>query len=191
MAKRKHTTILMSEPRFWKLIADARQAKKFHTALTAALKALSPDEIIGFQNTLRRKLLEAYKFPVLAANFIIQSYTSDDVFEDFRAWLVSQGQERFEAALSDPESICDWHERDEVDDMDGESMLFVAQKAYAEHGDEEDFSDRVQYPRTPDLKQEWPKDKAGFRKRWPRLVDKFWNQERIREIHGPKAEEKK
>src|SRR5262249_22186747 len=99
-------------------------------------------------------------------------------------WLVSQGQVRFESALSDPESICDWLDRDEVDDIDGELMLFVAQEAYDEHGDEDEFADQVKRPRTPALKQDWPKDKAGFRKRWPRPVDKFWNQERIREIHS-------
>jgi hypothetical protein len=187
MAKRKPATKptgAMAEPRFWSLIAEARQAKKFHKALTAKLKALPPDEIVGFQNTLHRKLRDAHTFPVLAANFIIQSYTSDDVFEDFRAWLVSQGQERFESAVADPESICAWHERDDVEDMDGEAMLFVAQEAYEEYGDDEDFFERVHRPRTPDLEQKWPKDKAGFRKLWPRLVDQFWNQERIREIHG-------
>src|SRR5262245_43894761 len=112
MAKRKPdtnaTSGAMAEPRFCKLIEEACQAKKFYKALTAKLKALAPGEIIGFQNTLQRKLRDAYTFPVLAANFIIQSYTSDDVFEDFRAWLVSQGQERFESAVSDPESICGW-----------------------------------------------------------------------------------
>ena len=34
-------------------------------------------------------------------------------------------------------------------------------------------------------------DLAGFRKRWPRLLDKFWNQERIREIVQELQPEKK
>jgi hypothetical protein len=120
---------------------------------------------------------------LLAANFIIQSYVSDDVFEDFRAWLVSHGRERFEAAVSDPESICDWLERSEVDDIRGETMLLVAQRAYEAHGDEEEFAARIVHPRTPKLKQDWPENADGYRKRWPRLVEKFWNLERIRELH--------
>src|SRR5262249_8869697 len=137
----------MTEDRFWGLIDEARSARNVCLALTTALKKLSAEEIIAFENTLRRKLAKAYVFPVLAANFIIESYVSDDVFENFCAFLVSQGRQRFKAALSNPESICDWLERkgvwskagDNAVDRQGEKMLFVAQNAYARYGDEEDF----------------------------------------------------
>lgn len=187
MAKRKPKTPVkastMKDDRFWKLIAEARQEDDFLVALTAKLKDLPADEIVGFQNTLQRKLVDACTFPLLAANFIIQSYVSDDVFEDFRAWLISHGRERFEAAVSDPKSICDWLKRSEVDAIDGASMLLVAQRAYEENGDEGEFAARIVYPREPKLKQDWPENAAGYKKRWPRLVDKFWNLERIRELH--------
>jgi hypothetical protein len=173
----------MSEDRFWKLIARARQEDRFIAALAAELKALPADDIIGFENILQRKSVAACSFPLLAANFIIQSYVSDDVFEAFRAWLVSQGRARYEAAVADPESICDWLERGEVEEIDGESMLLVAQRAYRAHGDGEKFAARIEQPRDPPLKEDWPKNEAGYRKRWPRLVAKFWNLERIRELH--------
>lgn len=188
MAKRKpakkSTASAMTDNRFWTLIEEARSRRDFDKALGAKLAALSAEEIIAYENALQRKLRDAYTFPVLAANFIIQSYTSDDVFEDFRAWLVTQGQERFEAAVADPESICDWLKRSKFEGIDGSTMLLLACDAYEEHGDEEDFFELIKRPRLPALKQNWPKDKAGFRKRWPRLVDAFWNQERIRELHG-------
>lgn len=187
MAKRKPGTPVkastMKEDRFWKLIDEARQEDDFIIALTAALEDLPADDIIGFKNTLQRKLVDAHTFPVLAANFIVQSYVSDDVFESFRAWLVSHGRERFEAAVSDPESICDWLERGEVDAIDGDSMLLVAQRAYEEYGDDEEFFARIVYPRAPKLKLDWPENAEGYQQRWPRLVDKFWNLERIRELH--------
>jgi hypothetical protein len=187
MAKRKPTTpakpSAMEEDRFWKLIEGARQDDDFITALTTNLKELPANDVVGFENTLQLKLAKASTFPLLAANFIIQSYVSDDVFEGFRAWLISQGRERFEAAVADPASICDWLERSEVDDINGEAMLLVAQRAYEEHGDEEEFAARITYPRKPTLKQDWPANADGYRKRWPRLVKKFWNLERIRELH--------
>lgn len=187
MAKRKSGTPVkpsaMKEDRFWKLIAEARLKDDFLVALAARLEDLTADEIVGFQNTLQRQLARAYKFPLLAANFIIQSYVSDDVFEDFRAWLVSQGRERFEAAVSDPQSICDWLKRSEVDGIDGEAMLLAAQRAYEQYGDDEEFSARLVYPRQPKMKQDWPENAEGYKKRWPRLVDKFWNLERIRKLH--------
>jgi hypothetical protein len=169
---------------FWNLIEGARQAGDFIITLTANLEDLPAKDIIAFENTLQRKLVEAYAFPVLAANFIIQSYVSDDVFEGFRAWLIRQGRKRFESAVTDPETICDWLERDEVDDIDGESMLLVAQYAYEEYGVEEEFAAQIKYPHKPALKQEWPENKAGYQKQWPRLVAKFWNQQRIKELHG-------
>jgi hypothetical protein len=187
MAKRKArtppTSSAMKEDRFWKLIEGARQEDDFIVALTTSLKELSADDIIGFQNVLHHQIVDACKFPLLAANFIIQSYVSDDVFEDFRAWLLSQGRERFVAAVADPESICDWLERSEVDDIDGQSVLLAAQRAYEEHGDEEEFAARIVHPREPKLKQAWPDNVEGYKMRWPRLVDKFWNLERIRELH--------
>src|SRR5262245_11337255 len=137
----------MTEARFWKLIEAARQADDFINALTANLEDLPARDIVDFQNLLHRKVAEARTFEVLAANFIIQGYVSDDVFEDFRAWLVSQGRKRFEAAVADPESICDWFERSEVDDIHGEAVLFAAQRAFEEHGDEEDFDAQIKYPR--------------------------------------------
>jgi hypothetical protein len=187
MAKRKPQTPVkpsaMKEDRFWKLIAEAQQKDNFLVALTAKLEDSPADDIVGFQNTLQRKLVDACTFPLLAANFIIQSYVSDDVFEEFRAWIVSNGRERFEASISDPESICDLLERSEVDAIDGASMLLVAQRAYEEYGDDEEFFARIVYPREPKLKQDWPENADGYKKRWPRLVDKFWNLERIREFH--------
>jgi hypothetical protein len=184
MAKPKPAKKPTTDKRFWMLIEEARAGRNFDKALGAKLDKLPVKEIIAFENALQRRLRDAYTFPVLAANFIIQSYTSDDVFEDFRAWLVTQGQERFEAAVADPESICDWLKRSKVEGIDGSMMLLLACDAYEDHGDEEDFFELVKRPRLPALKQNWPKDKAGFRKRWPRLVDTFWNQERIRELHG-------
>ena len=62
-------------------------------------------------------------------------------------------------------------------------MLFVAQRAYEKYGDEEVFFARIVVPRAPKLKQDWPENADGYKKRWPRLVKKFWNQKRIRELH--------
>jgi hypothetical protein len=187
MAKRKQAKsakpAAMTADRFWKLIESARQEDEFHGALTAKLSALPADAIVGFENTLQRKLGEAHKFPLLAANFIIQSYVSDDVFEGFRAWLISNGGERFKAAMANPESICDWFQRKEVDTIDGESMLLVAQQAYEKYGDEEEFFARIVYPRQPKLVQDWPENAEGYKQRWPRLYAEFWNLKRIRELH--------
>jgi len=125
---------------------------------------------------------DACTFPVLAANFVIESFVSDDGFKNFRAWFVSNGLERFTNAIKNPESIADWLQKEDVDEIDGESMLEVAQDVYEELF-EDDFLDRITFIPDPKMKQDWPDSKSEYRKKWPRLVDKFWNQERIREMH--------
>lgn len=157
--------------------------------------------IVRFGTILHRLLARAYTFELLAANFIIQSYVSDDVFEDFRAWLIAQGRERFEAALADPETIADFLEPDRVMDLGGEAILLAPSRAYAATYEDEEGYDRdlVRTPEPP-LEQRWPDTSAGFRAMYPRLYDRFWNKERIRQLHpsvertvdaSPKASGKK
>lgn len=174
----------MNEDRFWELIENSQVSDDPYEHLTESLRAAPADDIVAYQNILREKIAEACTFPILAANFVIQSYVSDDVFEDFRAWLVSKGRERFENAVSNPETIASWLERDEVDDIDGATMLLLAETAFAEYWDEDQFFERIEYPSGPNIEEDWPDTKAEYRERYPALVDKFWNQERISELHA-------
>ena len=127
---------------------------------------------------------ELGSFDFLAAQYIIQSHVSDDSFEDFRAWLCMQGKERFEAASSDVSSIADWLKRDDVDSVDGGEYVTLCLNAFRKAGGtEDDFYDQIEFADEIDFEMEWPDDKKGFEKRWPRLVKAFWNQERIDELN--------
>src|SRR5688572_17566457 len=112
----------MSREEFWRLVEASRKQVDQYGWLRKQLRRLSKEAITGFQVNLRGLMIEACSFPLLAANFVIQSYVSDDVFEDFRAWLVSQGKRRFKAAISNPETIAGWLRREEVDEIDGEPL---------------------------------------------------------------------
>ena len=143
---------------------------------------------------MNKFIYEANTFHLLAANFIVQSYVSDDVFVDFRAWLISQGREKYESAVKAPEVIADWFSRDMVDDMRGGDFYMMPQDAYlkrhgasngSEEADdlEEDFFELYESYFDQDIELDWPDSKEDFHKQFPKLFDAFWNQDRINDIH--------
>ena len=175
----------MTDQGFWMLIDDASRARDPYIALRSALCALGREEIAAFHNIFLAKLAEAYTFPLLEANFVISSYVSDELFLDFRAWLVSTGSAKYRSALANPESISDWLDKAAVDDLTGDWMLVVAEDAFIESGGtEEEFFHAICETPDPEIVTDWPASKEDYRRKYPKLVEKFWNQERIRLMHS-------
>jgi hypothetical protein len=187
----------MTGAAFWRLIEETgREAEgdvdRQVELIRDALAEMSVKEILSFERQLRAKLRRAYTFDLMAAAFIVMSYVSDDTFEDFRAWLVAQGKERFERAIETPESIAELLERDAVARVQGEALLTCAMAAYEQKTGRgvEEFLIKMKTLGDPAVRQDWPETKAQFRERYPVLFDKFWNQERIAQLH-PVQEEKR
>ena len=174
----------MTEKDFWRMIEQANRVGDSIHNLGATLRALSAQDVVSFSDILGKKIADAGTFPVLAASFVIASYASDDTFRDFRAWLVSQGHDRYTAAIDDPETIADWLDEGDLEDIDGERMLLVAQNSFQAHGTDDEFQDLTTPIPDPDIEQDWPETKSEYRQRFPRLVDKYWNQRRIGELHS-------
>lgn len=180
----------MDEASFWELVDRSVElcepgSDGQYKWLSEQLKVLPVEEIIQFENRLNELKAKCCTFPVLAANFIMQSYVSDDVFEDFRLWLISNGKARFYAALGNPDSIADFCDvEDPVVEINGEGLLYVAGRAYREKTGNDDFVDRAESVPDPDIDEEWPDKKEGFEELMPKLYRKFWNQERVDEMHG-------
>ncbi|MEU5810381.1 DUF4240 domain-containing protein [Streptomyces sp. NPDC047718] len=98
----------MDTQTFWKLIETARaEAAPDHVAAHAAqLLALHPPaEIAAAQQVLWDLLAESYRSPLWAAAYVINGGCSDDGFDYFRGWLLTQGEAVFAAALADPDSL--------------------------------------------------------------------------------------
>jgi hypothetical protein len=94
----------MPEARFWELIDQARKAggnrcQPVANALTQALSRLSEDEMLGFELRFEERMSQSYRWDLWAVAYIANGGASDDGFTYFRAWLIGQGRERFEAAL--------------------------------------------------------------------------------------------
>ncbi|HRX85741.1 MAG TPA: DUF4240 domain-containing protein [Phycisphaerae bacterium] len=174
----------MTDDRFWRLIDEARARGSVAEHLPRLLLELNADEVVAFASMLSGKIANAGSFPLLAANFVIASYVSDEGFRSFRAWLVSQGRARYENAIRDPQTIADWLDIDEVDDTAEDPVGEAVCIAYMRHGDPDELHARTAHAADPDRPLDWPENKLEYRRRFPQLVDKFWNQQRINELHS-------
>ena len=127
--------------RFWELVEAARgevddtvaDPDGVADALGDALGKLPADEIVEFGAEFERLQAAAYRWDLWGAAYLINGGASDDGFDYFRGWLIAQGQEVWEAALADPDSLADVVDEDlgeEFEGFDGEGMLGVAVGAY-------------------------------------------------------------
>lgn len=122
---------------FWDLIAKTRLAsdgdiKRQIDLLARELAAYPPEEIIQADTLLVKYHLLAYTNELWAAAYIVQGGCSDDMFMDFRHWLIAQGETIFQAALHDPETLGDviGEPVDTVVFARGQQFGGVAQDAY-------------------------------------------------------------
>ncbi|MEU7476078.1 DUF4240 domain-containing protein [Lentzea sp. NPDC042327] len=99
---------------FWQLIADARADVPDPSdccAVVAAAKtrlaALPPAEIVSAQQALWDVMALSYRNPLWAAAYVINGGCSDDGFDYFRGWLLTQGEDVYHAAATSPETLAD------------------------------------------------------------------------------------
>ena len=125
--------LLMNEHRFWGLIMEARAGTKNNYKaqimnLKRLLFNLEPQEIEQFDNRFMAMMDVAYDNRLWAAASVINGGCSEDCFDFFRQYLISQGKERFYATLKDPESCSTWIKSETEEDWEG--LLYVAAQMY-------------------------------------------------------------
>ncbi|MGV3586664.1 MAG: DUF4240 domain-containing protein [Adhaeribacter sp.] len=107
--------------------------------LIAELSIMSLEEIKNFEFALRKSLIDADDYKVLAAAKIIEGYVSDDSYLYFRCWLIGQGRKVYDETLKNPDYLAKVVKEGEFADF--ESLLYVATEAYSRKtGKEEDES---------------------------------------------------
>jgi hypothetical protein len=127
------TKQIMDEGAFWKLIDKSRIAAKGNyqlqfKSLKTILLALKPSEIKKFDNTFSALLDAAYDYKLMGATIVINSDDSDDLFDNFRQYLIGCGKEKFYQAIKDPESCVSWIKPYHEDNSDG--LQYAAKSAY-------------------------------------------------------------
>ncbi|MFJ3924760.1 DUF4240 domain-containing protein [Streptomyces sp. NPDC090022] len=102
----------MDTQQFWQLIEDARAeagggagGEEIAERASALLAGRTVPEILGAQQVLWDLLAVSYTHPLWAAAHLVNGGCSDDGFDYFRGWLITQGREVFERAVADPDSL--------------------------------------------------------------------------------------
>ncbi len=177
----------MDEINFWSIIESSGAPDKCTPdeqceSIVADLALLPKEDLIEFENIRHRLLNQAYSWPMLKACFIVVSYVSDDVFEDFRHWVILNGKERFFKTLANPNCMVDYIQvEDPIEEITGEPLMMVYEEAW--DGDIEEIEEKVTIPAPPQISNDWP-SKEELRQEFPELFDKFWNEDAVRQIHG-------
>src|ERR687887_129997 len=120
----------MTVDEFWAMIdaagaAAGGEVELYGDTLRRVLTPLPPEELISFDSLFARHLDRAYLWELWGAAYLINGGCSDDCFVYFRAWLIMQGRDVYERALSDPDAlagVCD----EPGEEAKCEDVLYVA-----------------------------------------------------------------
>ena len=173
----------MDVEQFWKLIEQTHQISngapdKQAELLIDELAQLLEADILSYQSILDDMMDEAYIGGLWDVAFIMASGwgCSDDGFMDFRAWLIGQGKDVFEKALSDPETLVDIVEFGQ--ETQWEELLYVAMYAYERgtHKDMETMPSTRRDKADQKLKGTISKSVEENLARFPKVTAKFWKK---------------
>ncbi len=156
---------------FWRLVNKARKsAAGFEDRaeqLKKLLEKLSAEEVVEFDKAYQQKMIDAYRWDLWGAAYVINGGCSDDGFHYFCAFLISEGEEIYRNALRDPESLADI----EIEEDAGyEEFNYVAAEVYEEKTGSMLPPNELQFPSDP-VGQEWDED--DLERIFPKLSKRY------------------
>ncbi|MCL6572837.1 MAG: DUF4240 domain-containing protein [Bacillus sp. (in: Bacteria)] len=99
----------MNNLEYWDLIDQSKSYEEEQVEwLTEKLSKRSINEIVDFEFIFQSYMNESYQSHLWGAAYLIMGGCSDDSFDYFRGWLISQGQEVFEKTLLNPEFLANY-----------------------------------------------------------------------------------
>jgi hypothetical protein len=167
----------VDERGFWAIIEASRPATRGDqegqlAALREALSQLPPEKIAGFEIAFRTAHDRAFNWDLWAAAYVIRGGCGDDCFDYFRNWLISQGHDRYERTISDPDSLVEMA----LDPYDTsfEEIAYLADQVYEElTGSEIEWASADLGAH--DEGEPWEETEEELRKRVPKLFAKYWD----------------
>lgn len=126
----------MDETEFWELVDTSREAaggdpEEQADLLVERLLRLDPESVLDFARHFEARFNRAYRWDLWGAASILLDGADDDTFDFFRCWLIGQGRETYEGALTEPDALAGLLAGfDDEIDGDGEELGFAADEAY-------------------------------------------------------------
>lgn len=173
----------MTEERFWELLGTSKEKGQSIDEqiewLVTYLSRKSIKDIVMFDSIFNQHYYQSYTSDLWAAAYIVMGGCSDDCFDYFRAWMLYLGQETYEEAIKNPETLLPHFKRlEEQEDIPQlEELLYIASSAYEEKtglDDEAYFKVYDQLVKDdegePEMEFDWEEeDEEGLRKKFPLL----------------------
>ncbi|MEV1288877.1 DUF4240 domain-containing protein [Micromonospora sp. NPDC049679] len=131
----------MNTQQFWTLIEQARAGAEGEPAsvaarATAALAGHDVAEIVAWDRHLRRVLTASYREDLWGAAYLINGGCSDDGFDHFRGWLMTQGRDAFARAVTQPDSLAELPAVRRAaatgEELEAPDMLGIAERAHVQ-----------------------------------------------------------
>jgi hypothetical protein len=169
---------------FWMLINSAVKVSNDNDSLKeqyliSQLSKLSLKEIHDFEMALRKSIIDADDFKVMAAQKIIEGYVSDDSYLYFHCWLIGQGKTVFSETLKNPDYLAKIVNKGDICEF--EELLYITTEAFSKvTGKKEDdsFPRSVAYSKGLDYDNGAPPTKGTdwTSDQLPTLYPKLWTK---------------
>ena len=164
----------MDREAFWSILDRTRapEPEAHEERLREALGSVAPADLMDFERHASQLLARSYSVRLWGAAYLINGGCSDDGFDYFLGWLVSEGRQRYAAALADPRAAA------EGVDPDGpvwcEGMWGVASRAFAaKTGESSDVYYEQHAPAVPRSDIGPPFDEDTLEERYPEVAARF------------------
>lgn len=163
----------MDTERFWQIIDESRQPgddspEAQLESLRALVDVLPPDEVVSFQEHFEAYMDRAYTWELWAAAFILGGGCSDDGFMDFRASLICRGEQVFNRAVEDPDSLAELELEDPETDCFFEGFQYVPMEIYEAKSGKELPPRKTPHPSEP-AGTSWEENSEDLKRICPRL----------------------
>ena len=162
---------IMKNEYFWNIVNKAKaNASDFEDRaiqLKSLLMQLPAQEIVEFDIEYQQKMIQAYRWDLWGAAYVINGGCSDDGFHYFCAFLISEGEKIYNNAIRDPESLADIEIEE---DAEFEEFSYVASEAYEEKTGNELPPNEIKFPSDP-VGEDWYEDDLD--QMFPKLTKKY------------------
>ena len=167
------------DERWWDLVdrarreAGAEEPRARAALLVDWLSRLDVDEIVAFDRFFLERVNGVYRTELWEIAYIMNGGCSDDGFDYFLGWLISEGKQRYLAALADPRAAAEEVDADD-EPFECEEMWGVACRAFVAKTDQSQETYYEQHaPNVPRSNIAEPFDEDNVKERHPEVVARF------------------
>lgn len=168
------------EVEFWKIIqatglGDGGEEVQSNE-LRSQLNELHPNDLAKFIGVLDRLMYKTYSWDLWGAAYTIRGGASDDSFEDFRKWLISNGSDFFNQAIDNPDKLAELIDSDYEGDATFEEFSYIPMEIWSEKTAKKSTDlpkDKAAlYPSQP-FGEPFEENEGHLARRYPKLWERF------------------